>query len=315
MIYNFFIACILVLLPCEALAQIAVQFQPRANVNGPRIVLGDIAKIRSGGDQTEIIAQLPIASSPAPGKSKDLYTVSVINALRNRKEVAGVDWQGSPTIVVERRATKIQKSQIETILAQFLKENGSNLPQAEIRLSILHAPEELLFPVGTLAWKVTPSRLGILGSTSFSIAFTVNGHPAGNCVIRVRLVALGEVAVAATPLRKGEILSARSIRLEKRDLSGVDDPYTKKEQLIGLEASRTITAGIVFNHDNISAPAIIKNGEMVTIIARKGLMELTTKGLAKENGRQGETIRVKNISSNKMIHCRVDRPGVVSVEF
>lgn len=309
------VVCILFFFPWEALAQISVRFLERATVTGPRIVLGDIAQIRSAGDQTETIANLPIASSPAPGKTKDLYTVSVINSLRNRKDAAGIDWQGSPAIVVERRANRISRNQIEAILGQFLKENSDKLPRAEIRLNILHAPDELVFPVGTLSWNVMPSRQGILGSTSFSIAFSVDGQPAGNCVVRGKLAAFGEVAVAAIPLRKGERISARSVRLEKRDLAKLDDPFTTTDQLIGLEAARTITVGAVLDHDNISAPAIVQGGQMVTIVARKGPMQLTTKGLAKESGRRGEMIRVKNISSNKMIYCRVDRPGIVSVEF
>lgn len=307
--------CILFFFPWEALAQISVRFLERATVTGPRIVLGDIAQVRFAGDQTETIASLPIASSPAPGKSKDLYTVSVINSLRNRKEAAGIDWQGSPNIRVERRATRISRAQIESILGQFLKENSSRLPQAEIRLNVLHAPDELFFPAGTLSWKVMPSRQDILASTSFSITFLVDGQPAGNCVVRAKLAAFGEVAVAAIPLRKGERISARSVRLEKRDLTKLDDPFTAKDQLTDLEAARTITSGAVLDHTNISAPAIVRDGQMVTIVAQKGPMQLTTKGLAKENGRRGETIRVKNISSNKVIYCRVDRPGVVTVEF
>ena len=31
--------------------------------------------------------------------------------------------------------------------------------------------------------------------------------------------------------------------------------------------------------------------------------------------RLGETIQVKNVASNKLVHCRVDGPGMVSVEF
>jgi len=292
-----------------------VQFQAQATVTGPRIVLGDIAKIQPIGEQTQPLAQLPIASSPAPGKSKDLYVVSVINSLRNRREAAGVDWQGSPSVTVQRLATKVSKAQLESILAQFLKENSDRLPKGEIRLRVLHAPEELLFPAGTLSWKVTPSKAEILGSTSFSIAFAVDGQPVGNSIVRGRLEALGEIAVAAIALRKGELLTERSIRIEKRDLTGIDDPYTSKTQLIGREASRTITAGAILDHDNVTEPSIIQNGDMVTIIARKGPMQLTTKGLAKENGHRGEMIRIKNISSNKIIHCRVERPGIVTVEF
>ena len=59
----------------------------------------------------------------------------------------------------------------------------------------------------------------------------------------------------------------------------------------------------------------IKEGDLVSIFARKGALNLSTKGLAKTDGRLGETIQVKNISSNKVIHCRVDGPGIVSVEF
>jgi flagella basal body P-ring formation protein FlgA len=315
LIYNVLVFFIFLIYPWGALAQISVNFQARATVTGPRIVLGDIAKIRSAGEQSETIAQLPIASSPAPGKSKDLYTVSVINALRNRKEVVGVDWQGSPNITVERRAQMISKAQLESIMGQFLQENSSKLPQAEIRLTLLHAPEELIFPEGTLSWKVTPSRGSILGSTSFSIAFAVDGQPAANCVVRGKLAALGEAVVAVNPLRKGEILSERNLRLEKRDLAGLKDPYTSMEQLLGLEVARTLTAGAVLDHDDIIAPAVIRSGEMVTMRAHKGPMQISTKGLAKENGRLGETIRVKNISSNKIVLCRVDRAGVVSVEF
>ncbi len=292
-----------------------MHFQAQAAVTGPRIVLGDIAKIQSAGEKTKILAQLPIASSPAPGKSKNLYVVSVINTLRNRKEAVGVDWQGSPTISVTRLATKVTKADLETILGQFLKANSGRLPQAEIRLHILHAPQELLLPAGTLSWQVTPSRAAILGSTSFSVAFAVDGKPAGNCIVRGRLEALGDVAVAAIPLRKGEILNERSIRIEKQDLSVLDDPFTKKTQLIGRETARTITAGTILDHDNITDPSIIHRGDMITIIARKGPMQLSTKGLAKQDGHLGEIIRVKNISSNKVIYCRVDRPGIVSVEF
>nr|WP_321468829.1 flagellar basal body P-ring formation chaperone FlgA [uncultured Desulfobulbus sp.] len=297
------------------LARVAVRFQENATVTGPRIVLGDIAQISPTGKQGQTLALLPIASSPAPGKSKDLYTVSVINSLRNRKEVGDVDWQGSPSISVTRLASKISRAQIEAILGQFLQQNSNRLPKAEIRLTVLHAPDELIFPKGALSWKVMPSRAAILGSSSFSIAFAVDGQPAGNCVVRCRLAALGEVAVAALPLRKGEIIGERSIRMEKRDLTGLDDPYRSKTPLIGLEAARTISAGTVLDHEIIAAPSIIKSGEMVTIIALKGPMRLSAKGLAKENGREGEMIRVKNISSNKVIYCRVNRPGVVTVEF
>jgi len=82
-----------------------------------------------------------------------------------------------------------------------------------------------------------------------------------------------------------------------------------------MQVARTVNAGTVLEQAHIAAPPIVKDGEMVKIFARKGALQLSTSGLAKTDGRLGEIIQVKNIGSNKLIHCRVDGPGMVSVEF
>lgn len=303
------------LLPVEAYAQLSVNFQANASVAGPRIVLGDIAVIKPAGEEAQAVAQLPVASAPAPGKSKELYTVSVINSLRNRPEVADVDWQGSQSIVVQRKGNRVKQEQLQAIVDQFLKENSASLPQTEIRFTSLRAPEEVTLPAGKLTWKVTPSRPGIMGSSSFSIAFAVDDKPATTCVVRGRLEVVAEVATAAVTLHKGDVISENSIVMQKLDIGGLQKPFTAKEQLLGMQVARTVNAGTPLEETHIAMPTVVKSGEMVKIVARKGAMQLSTSGLAKTDGRLGETIQVKNISSNKLIHCRVDGPGMVSVEF
>lgn len=309
------LCCLLCLLPAEGLAKITVNFQPTASVAGPRIVLADIAEIRFAGEETEAIKQLPVGTAPAVGKSKELYTVSVIKGLQNRRELADVDWQGSPNIVVERRGQRVSRAQIDSILAQYLQENSHKLPQGEIRLTVQQAPEEMLFAEGTLSWQITPSRPGILGSSSFTIAFAVNGKPAGNCVVRGRLVALGEVVVAAVALHKGDLIAGNTIRLEKQDIGGLERPFTSLDQVLGMEVGRAIPLGTPLDQANIVMPTVIKEGDMVKIIASKGGLQISTNGVAQVHGRMGETIKVKNSSTKKLVFCRVDGPGRVSVEF
>ena len=309
------LCCLLCLLPGEGLAKIIVSFQPTASVAGPRIVLGDIAEIRFAGEQTEAIKQLPVGSAPAVGKNKELYTVSVIKGLQHRRELTDVDWQGSQNIVVERRGQRVSRAQIDAILGQYLQENANKLPQSEIRLTVQQAPEEMLFTEGTLTWQVTPSRPGILGSSSFTIAFAINGKPAGNCVIRCRLVAMGEVVVAATVLRKGDLIAGNSIRLEKQDIGGLERPFTSLDQVVGMEVGRTIAIGAPLDQANIVMPTVIKEGDMVKISASKGGLHISTNGVALAHGRMGETIKVKNSTTKKLVFCRVDGPGLVSVEF
>ena len=50
-----FLLVLLIALPAGAAEQIAVSFQQRAEVSGPRIVLADIAKIWPAGSEAEAI--------------------------------------------------------------------------------------------------------------------------------------------------------------------------------------------------------------------------------------------------------------------
>ncbi len=296
-------------------AEVDVHFHAKASVAGPRITLADIAAITPAGERAKAIGQLPVAASPPPGKTKELYVVPIITSLRNRPEAAEVDWQGSDTILVERQGQVISQQQLEQILAEYLKENAAKLPKAEIRPASFKAPEQLVLPMGQLGWKVTPSRPDIISSTSFSIQFTVDGKPAGNCLVRGKLEVLAEVVTTTTTLHKGDVIAAEMVAMERQRIDNLRKPFHATEDLVGKQVTRTVNAGQALEEEDIAMPAVIKEGDMVSIVARKGQLNLSTKGLAKADGRMGETIQVKNIGSNKVIHGRVEGPGTVSVEF
>jgi flagella basal body P-ring formation protein FlgA len=309
-----FLVCSLTFSP-DTHAKITVNFQAEANVTDARIVLADIAVITPAGSEANAIGQLPVAAAPAPGALKQLSTVSVITALRNRPEVADVDWQGSETITVQRQGNRLNHEQLQQIIADFLKENSAKLPKTEIRFTSIRLPEELIVPSGKLSWKVTPSNPEIMGSSSFSIAFTVDGKPAGSCIVRGKLEALAEVATAEVTLRKGDLITKENIALKQQNIGSLDKPFLAVEPLVGMQVARTINIGKAIEQKHIVSPPIIKEGDQVKIFARRGDLQISTSGIAKANGRLGETIRIKNVSSNKLIYCRVDGPGIVSVEF
>jgi flagella basal body P-ring formation protein FlgA len=310
-----FIACWLFLGPLSAAAQVTVQFKADAVVTGPRIVLADIAILQPADSTTEALGQLPVTAAPAPGRSKELSITAVINNLRSSLEATDIDWQGNATIVVRRAGIPLTQQQMQEIIAAYLQENVTVLPKADIRLASIRSPEEMILPAGTLSWKVTPSRPGIVGSTSFTIALFVDGKPAGTCTVRGRLELVAEVLTTTATLRKGDVVTEDNVALQRQNISNIDNPLFVREDILGKQVARTVSPGTVLRAEHLVLPPIIREGEMVKISAQKGPLQLYTHGLAKNDGRVGEIISVKNISSNKMIHCRVDGPGMVSVEF
>lgn len=301
-------------LPAAA-AQLAVSFQAQAEVRDSRVVLADIAKIWPAGPEADRVGQLPVATLSAPGARKELSTVAVITSLRHRPEVRDVDWQGSETILVERAGQRLDQARLQTMIETWLGEQADRLDRGEVRLAAFRAPETLLLPPGELAWTIIPSRPDLLSSSSFTIAFTVDGKPAGTCVVRGRLEALAEVVVAARGLKRGDIIEADMLRLDNQRIDRLNGPFFATTELLGKEITRAVGAGQAIEQAHIGAPAVIRSGDLVRIYARKGALNISTQGLARTDGRPGETIQVKNITSNKLIHCRVDGPGTVSVEF
>jgi flagella basal body P-ring formation protein FlgA len=292
-----------------------IQLHPEAVVTKNIILLGDVATISPDNIEAGKWAEQKISRAPAPGENKAVQSSSLISSLGHIDGSETIHWSGAETIIVKRQGIELRKEQLKQIVAEFLQHNRKNLPDAALRFTSVRAPEKIVLPTGNLSYTVTPSKPGIIGSSSFSIIFRVNGKTVKNCTVRGKLEAMAEVATARANIRKGSIITADQLTMTSQDISKLDTPYPSINQVVGMLAKRTIRAGRAIDNKNVEQPPVIAKGEPVKIFAGKGGLEISTKGIAIMNGRLGEYIRVKNISSNKLVYCKVDAPGIVSVEF
>ncbi len=292
-----------------------VSFRDAATINNPQIFLADIADISSAPEKTSSLERLPIGRSPAPGSTIELNSTAIITSLQRLHNLDDVSWKGSKTISVQRTGIPITRELLEHIIADFLQQNIDKLPQAEIRFTSVRVPRDMILPHGDLSWQVTPSRPQIIGSSSFSIVLKIDGKTTKNITVRGKLEAMTKVAVAAVPLRRGDIIAPHQVTLVKKDLNRLTQPYFSEQQLVGLQVKQTINKGKVIEKRHVRPAPVIKKGDLVKIFATKGTMQISTTGIARTEGRIGERIQVKNINSAKMVYCRIDGPGQVSVEF
>jgi hypothetical protein len=63
------------------------------------------------------------------------------------------------------------------------------------------------------------------------------------------------------------------------------------------------------------APPVVKTRDRVRLLAHVGPVNVVVAGEALQDGRMGQSIRVRNIDSNKIILGRVTGPGLVEVEY
>lgn len=127
-------------------------------------------------------------------------------------------------------------------------------------------------------------------------------------VVRAKISA--KVVVAATDLMPGKFLSPSDVLLERHDISGMPDSFSDLTAVEGMSTRRSVRAGDVLRQNMLVAPALVKRGDQVRIVARREQIEVSMSGEALDTGARGASVRVRN-SSGTIIRARVTDAGTV----
>uniref|UniRef100_A0A7V4JQY6 Flagella basal body P-ring formation protein FlgA n=1 Tax=Thermodesulfobacterium geofontis TaxID=1295609 RepID=A0A7V4JQY6_9BACT len=122
------------------------------------------------------------------------------------------------------------------------------------------------------------------------------------------------VIVLKRPILNKSILSEGDIEVELKPLSRLpQDVILDKNIALGKQVRMSLGAGTILRYSHIERPVIIKRNQIVYIIARGKNFIVKAKGLALQEGREGASIKVKNISSKKVLWGKVISPEEVEV--
>jgi flagella basal body P-ring formation protein FlgA len=121
--------------------------------------------------------------------------------------------------------------------------------------------------------------------------------------------------VAAGALRKGEVIAASQVRVETAARFPVaGDVAQTVDQVIGRAPMRIVAAGAEIHLAQLMVPPDVNRGELVEVEVRSGAAHLALTGKAESAGRSGDTIVIRNLSSNKVFQARVEGKGKASLD-
>jgi flagella basal body P-ring formation protein FlgA len=117
-----------------------------------------------------------------------------------------------------------------------------------------------------------------------------------------------DVLAYARSIGAGEIVQPEDLVWAKAAGAPADAPRDS-DAIIGLAAKRPLRAGALASARDVSAPLVIKAGELVTVTWSDGYVTLTMQGKAMKTAAQGETFAVQNLASKKLIEAVATGPG------
>jgi len=194
-----------------------------------------------------------------------------------------------------------------------------NMPwvKGSMRFEILTALPQLAIPEGKVTWKVeSRGNEDYLGETNFVLKLYNNGVLFREETVRARIEVLREFVVSTKNMGRNHVVAAEDVSLQKRWVRSIPlNSISDMNDVIGKSLCLAVRPNTEITGNMLKAVNAVTRGRIVQVVLDSGAINITTMGMAEEDGVEGSFVRVRNISSNKIIYARVVGESKVKVDF
>jgi flagella basal body P-ring formation protein FlgA len=286
-----------------------------ASVDAEVIRLADVARLE--GPAAEELAPLEIGRAPAPGRMRTVSGAMILRTLRGHGvDLERVRYLIPATVRVRRHAQEISAMSIRAIAEEYL-ENQLDRADGLVEVRSVEVPGAVQLAPGPYTSRVAPLRNAPLaGRVQLQVEFLQNERVVSAITVTAHIAVFQDVYVSRRGIPRGTVITAEDILGERRDVSALPrGVITRQEDLIGKEAKVSLPPLTALRHEQFGQPALVRRGEIVTLLAESAGLRITTNGEVREDAPRGAQVRVVNQSSQAEVVGRVMDARTIAVAF
>lgn len=281
------------------------------------ITLKDVARFEAMDPQdVQELSSMIVATAPKLGEKKTIGSQSLITLLKSKSEYLK-GFNGSKTKM--------------SIPSQVIIENvGASIDENKLKTDLLSAWQkqcaECQFVIGQMkAPKIDPKHEGrawqlkgvSLPRGSFSVAVEILGEDGQvNPMYWVNGLAQMQkkVPVATRAIYFGERITPQDFKWEWKDISLTQDGIPLESELNGKRLKGSVRVGDVLWRASLEKERALSRGEYVRVLVGDQTYQVSMMGLAEQDGFIGDSVKVKNPKTAKIMSGVVTAKGEVSVQ-
>jgi flagellar basal body P-ring formation protein FlgA len=216
---------------------------------------------------------------------------------------------GNPAFAASLQSHDSIKAAAEEFISAAVEASHGLVPtvsagglDSRLRLSNCDQPLEAFLPTGGK----------LLGN--ITVGVRCSGTRPWSLYVPVRVALFSQVVVAARPLTRNSVLTQEDMKLEKRDLAQLQNGYfTDPSALIGKKVGRNIAMNAALDASRVRDPLAVKRGQRVNLVAAANGIEVRMKGEAMSDGATGDRIKVRNLSSKRVVDGVIESSSTIQV--
>lgn len=290
----------------SAQAQDALRLKAETTISGDVVRLDQL--IEGLGEK----GRIAVFRAPQPGHRGTIRTERVLEAARDMG-IHGVEAGEITAVQITRPGRTISRDEMQLAVSRIAAERGTpgNL---DVVIDDHHAAR-MVDANRSDALKVSAFNRDVR-SGRFEARLTLPGSPDGvdGWTITGAIVETREVAIPVNDLDRGEAIQAKDLILVKRPVAMIGSDIVRPlGDLIGMVPRRALKAGEMIRSSDLAKPILVEKQAMVTVTYAGRGMTLTMRGRALGSGSQGDSIKVQNLQSKKIVEGVITGPAQVTI--
>ncbi len=122
------------------------------------------------------------------------------------------------------------------------------------------------------------------------------------------------VVILNRDVKVGDVITQEMVITDLRAINGSTDLIIDKDDLEGMQATRYMTSGTAIKRYDLKKEVVMKRGQIVKAVFGTGGFEVSISAAAEESASVGDTIKFKNLDSQKMFVARVEGRSLARIE-
>ncbi len=138
--------------------------------------------------------------------------------------------------------------------------------------------------------------------------------PQWSFYVGVQIHHYDEVVMSNQPILQNTLITKEMLKIQRMEITELTQGYfTEIAQITGSFAQHPLPINQIMTPYLLKIRPLIQAQEQVTIMANLGSIQIKTTGIALNSGQKGDLIRVRNLSSHKIVEGLIMDAGLIAV--
>lgn len=194
-----------------------------------------------------------------------------------------------------------------------------NWPADQLVIESSSRIQDILVPQGKISFSVNQQNVTALGAHyTVPVRVRVNHQPVKTVYTQFTVEKYQDVVIATHPLKRHHRIVLEDITLERKNISKIKNKnliYSDINDLLGMRTATFVQADKIIKSTAIEQVPLVLKNKQVKVIARLGNVQASLYGIAREEGKKTDVIKVENPSTKKIFMARVINKNQVELIY